>query len=229
MQRVIFMIDGEFMRKRVIALKAFFYDGAGIHRYCLAHLGPGERLGRIMFYDALPFTGKEEHPLTGPIDFSQSSLAVRKYQFLQTIRNTPQMMLKLGRSVMMTGQWQLESTVLGELLAGEISVDDIEARDILPSIHQKGVDILLGMDLAALAYKKQAERVVLIANDADYEPAVKLAREEGLTICLDPLWTRVADDLHAQVDYVVNKLPRPEHNDFPQGMHIFDDPKEYQP
>ena len=97
MSRVTFIVDGEFMRKRIISLKAFYFDGAGIRRHCLSHLLPGENIGRILFYDALPFTGKGEHPISGPMDFSQTALISRKQQFLQTLRVTPEITLRLGR------------------------------------------------------------------------------------------------------------------------------------
>lgn len=229
MQKVIFVVDGEFMRKRIINLKAFYFDGAGIRRHCLSHLGPDERMGRIMFYDAMPFTGRGEHPISGPMDFSQTPLVARKQQFLQSLRVTPEVALRLGRSAWQSGQWQLDSNKLGELMAGELDVNDIEAGDIYPDIRQKGVDMRLGLDIATIAYKKMADRLVLIANDADYVPAVKLARKEGLTVALDPLWTRAAEDLRDQVDYIVNKLSRPQHANYPNGIHIFDDPKEYDP
>ena len=212
MARVTFVVDGEFMRKRIISLKAFYFDGQGIRRHCLSHLAPGETVGRILFYDALPFTGKGEHPLSGPMDFSQTPLIARKQQFLQSLRVTPEITLRLGRSAWQAGQWQLDANRLGELMAGEISVNDIEAGDIYPDIRQKGVDML-----------------VIVANDADYVPAVKLAREEGIKVVLDPLWTRAAEDLREHVDYVCNKLPRPQHANYPHGIHIFDDPKEYNP
>ena len=79
MSRVTFVVDGEFMRKRIISLKAFYFDGQGIRRHCLSHLAPGETVGRILFYDALPFTGKGEHPLSGPMDFSQTPLIARTF------------------------------------------------------------------------------------------------------------------------------------------------------
>ena len=229
MSRVTFVVDGEFMRKRIISLKAFYFDGQGIRRHCLSHVAPGETVGRILFYDALPFTGKGEHPLSGPMDFSQTPLIARKQQFLQSLRVTPEITLRLGRSAWQAGQWQLDANRLGELMAGEISVNDIQAGDIYPDIRQKGVDMLLGLDIAALAYKHQTDRLVIVANDADYVPAVKLAREEGIKVVLDPLWTRAAEDLREHVDYVCNKLPRPQHSNYPHGVHIFDDPKEFNP
>lgn len=229
MARIIFIVDGEFMRKRIITLKAFYFDGAGIRRHCLSHLGANEQLGCIMFYDALPFTGRGEHPINGPVDFSQTPLVARKQQFLQTLRATPELALRLGRSAWQAGQWQLDSQKLGELVAGELDVEEIQGTDIYPDIRQKGVDMRLGLDIATIAYKKQADKLVLIANDADYVPAVKLARREGIKVALDPLWTRAAEDLREHVDYVINRLPRPQYTNYPNGIHIFDDPKEYNP
>lgn len=229
MQRLVFIVDGEFMRKRIIALKAFYFDGPGIRRHCLLHQGSDEAVARILFYDAMPFTGRGEHPLSGPVDFANTPLVSRKQQFLQSMRATPEVALRLGRSAWQAGQWLLDSNRLGELMAGEIGVDDIEPSDIYPDIRQKGVDMRLGLDIAGLVYKQQVDRLVLIANDADYVPAVKLARKEGVKVALDPLWTRAAEDLREHVDYVVNKLPRPQASTFPGGVHIFDDPKEYDP
>ncbi len=158
-----------------------------------------------------------------------TALISRKQQFLQTLRVTPEITLRLGRSAWQAGQWQLDSNRLGELMAGEISVNDIEPGDIYPDIRQKGVDMRLGLDIATIALKRQADRLVLVANDADYVPAVMLAREEGIKVVLDPLWTRAAEDLREQVDYVCNILPRPQHANYPHGIHVFDDPKEYHP
>lgn len=222
MSKVIFIVDGEFMRKRIISLKAFYFDGQGIRQHCLAHLKEGDTLERIMFYDSLPYTGKGEHPITGPLDFSQTPLVSRKQQFLQTLRVTPNLSLRLGRSAWQSGAWQLDSAKLGELVAGEISYEDIKADDIYPDIRQKGVDVRLGLDIATIAYKKLADKVVLVANDADFTPGVQLLREEGITVVLDPLWTRAAEDLREHVDYVSNKLFRPENT----NVHVFDDPKD---
>jgi hypothetical protein len=37
-RKVVFMIDGWFMRKRIYNLKTFFYDGPAIRKYCKSHL-----------------------------------------------------------------------------------------------------------------------------------------------------------------------------------------------
>ena len=109
--------------------------------------------------------------------------------------------------------------------------DSVFAADSVnnPQVNLVVSIVALAANIAALAYKRQTDRLVIVANDADYVPAVKLAREEGIKVVLDPLWTRAAEDLREHVDYVCNKLPRPQHANYPHGIHIFDDPKEFNP
>jgi hypothetical protein len=47
MSKVVFMIDGWFMRKRVYQLKTFFYNGPNIRNYCMHFLSDSDALYRI--------------------------------------------------------------------------------------------------------------------------------------------------------------------------------------
>lgn len=49
---------------------------------------------------------------------------------------------------------------------------------------QKGVDVLLAVDLVRLSSKGQIQKAFLMAGDADYVPAVKVARDEGVSVKL---------------------------------------------
>lgn len=49
---------------------------------------------------------------------------------------------------------------------------------------QKGVDILLGVDMAMLSAKHQIQEAILIAGDGDFVPAVIAAKAEGVLIKL---------------------------------------------
>ena len=79
-------------------------------------------------------------------------------------------------------------------------IDELTERDFSTSIKQKGVDMKIGMDIASLAYKKQVDQIVLIAGDADFVPAAKLARREGIDVVLDPLGHGIKDDLFVHID-----------------------------
>jgi uncharacterized LabA/DUF88 family protein len=82
----------------------------------------------------------------------------------------------------------------------ELSVDQLTEKDVVYDVTQKGVDIKFGIDIASLAYKHLVERAVLITGDADFVPAAKLARREGLDVVLDPLWNHIAPSLHEHID-----------------------------
>ena len=78
-------------------------------------------------------------------------------------------------------------------------------------MKQKGVDMKIGVDIASLAYKRQVDRIILIAGDSDFVPASKLARREGIDFILDPMWRHINPDLHEHIDGLRTKFPKPEH------------------
>lgn len=67
-------------------------------------------------------------------------------------------------------------------------------------LRQKGVDMRIGLDIASLTLKRLAGTIVLMAGDADFVPAAKLARREGLQFILDPIGYNVSDDLFEHID-----------------------------
>ena len=67
----------------------------------------------------------------------------------------------------------------------------------------------IGLDIASLTLKKLASTIVLVAGDADFVPAAKLARREGLQFILDPLWQNISPDLFEHIDGLKTTLRRP--------------------
>ncbi|WP_420987217.1 NYN domain-containing protein, partial [Campylobacter coli] len=61
------------------------------------------------------------------------------------------------------------------------------SEDFVLDIKQKGVDMKIGLDIATLANKHHAEKIILITADSDFIPAVKHARKEGIIVQLDPM------------------------------------------
>ena len=53
------------------------------------------------------------------------------------------------------------------------------------------------------------DQIVLVAGDADFIPAAKLARREGIDFILDPMWQGIASDLHEHIDGLQSVCPRP--------------------
>ena len=58
----------------------------------------------------------------------------------------------------------------------------------------------LGIDIASVAFKKQVNQIVLISGDADFVPAAKLARREGIDFILDPMWAPIRPQLYEHID-----------------------------
>jgi uncharacterized LabA/DUF88 family protein len=94
------------------------------------------------------------------------------------------------------------------LLEKERTVDSLTDDDFEYDVLQKGVDVKIALDIASVAYKKQADQIVLVAGDADFVPAAKLARREGIDFILDPMWRQIASDLHEHIDGLRSTCPR---------------------
>ena len=58
----------------------------------------------------------------------------------------------------------------------------------------------IGLDIATITLKKQANIIVLVSGDGGFVPAARLARREGVTFILDPLWQTVSPALSEHID-----------------------------
>jgi uncharacterized LabA/DUF88 family protein len=90
----------------------------------------------------------------------------------------------------------------------------ITAADLEPNVHQKGVDMRLGLDIAALTLKQGVKLVVLVAGDSDFVPAMKFARREGAQLFLVTFDHGVRPDMleHSDLllDVAVPENPAPQ-------------------
>jgi uncharacterized LabA/DUF88 family protein len=95
------------------------------------------------------------------------------------------------------------------LLRRERAFDSLVDADFDYEVRQKGTDMRIGLDIASVSYKKQVDQIILIAGDADFVPAAKLARREGIDFILDPMWSPLPADLHEHIDGLRSMCPRP--------------------
>lgn len=70
----------------------------------------------------------------------------------------------------------------------------------MPNVHQKGVDMRVGLDIASLTLKKQVDVIVLVTGDSDFIPAMKFARREGAQLFLVTLGHNVVDEMREHAD-----------------------------
>ena len=53
-----------------------------------------------------------------------------------------------------------------------------------PIFTQKGVDLLLGMDLGSIVSTRKVDEVAIVAGDSDFIPVVEFAKKEGVIVWL---------------------------------------------
>lgn len=86
---------------------------------------------------------------------------------------------------------------------------ELADNDVSLDLRQKGVDMRIGLDIAALTLKRFVSTTILVSGDSDFVPAAKLARREGLQFILDPLWQDINKDLFEHIDGLQSGLPKP--------------------
>jgi len=183
------LIDAAFFlrRSRVIFGEAPAEAAARrLHKMALDHLHDDQgrriaRLYRIFVYDAPPAIWR----------------GMRKVA------------LRLGEVPASHVHWQLKPGVIKELAKGLRKWEALGDDDFQLNLRQKGVDMRLGLDIASLAYKRQVNQIVLISGDADFVPAAKLARREGIDFILDPMWATIRPDLSEHIDGLRTVCPAP--------------------
>ena len=158
-------------------------------------------LYRVFFYDCPPLT-KRLHTLIGKraINLAKTPEAVLRLAIHDRLLQTRKVALRLGRLNENLSPWRLRPNAIHRWREGHIPRDEDFELDVV----QKGVDMRLGLDIAAMAHKHHVDQIILVAADADFVPPVKLARREGIDVVLDPMGAHVAPDLLQHVDGVRN-------------------------
>ena len=207
MSKMVFMIDGWFMRKRIYQLKAFYYNGPNIRNYCMHFLSDADNLYRIFYYDTEPLMEKGHNPITCSfIDFGKTHVALQQKELFASLRRTPNFALRLGKTIWRNNNWILRPEKIKHLISKRITVDNLSENDVHPQIEQKAVDMKIGLDITLIAMKKLADLLIIVTGDADIVPALKLARREGMQVGLDPLGCPIQPELQEHVDFVATKI-----------------------
>ena len=172
---------------------------------------PFQLLYRTFYYDARPYDRKAQTPVGHhPIDYARTDQALFRQSLFDVLRGSPNLALRLGEVRKDSSRsWILNAQPQKELLSGRRTVDDLTDDDFAPALRQKGVDMRIGLDIASITLKRLAQTIVLVSGDADFVPAAKLARREGVQFVLDPLWQNISPDLFEHIDGLRSGFPRP--------------------
>lgn len=219
--KVAILVDGGFFLKRAqSAIPNFEIDPDRtanlIVNYAMRHVehyndenSSEDTLYRIFYYDCPPLSKKAHFPISKKaIDFSKTEQSVFREGLFKKLRSKRKVALRLGY-LSDNGSWRIKPLTLKKLLNGQKQWTDLEDSDFSYDVRQKAVDSRIAVDIASLAFKSQVDRIVLIAGDADFVPASKLARREGIDFILDPLHNHISDDLHEHIDGCHSKGLRP--------------------
>jgi uncharacterized LabA/DUF88 family protein len=159
-------------------------------------------LFRIYVYDCPPLNKKLHHPLTNKlIDFSKTDVAIFRNTLHEEIKKMPKTALRLGKLDEDNVKWIIASEKkYKKFLKGTISINELDENDFKIEVNQKQVDMKIGIDITWLSLKKLVDTIILISGDSDFVPASKLARREGITFILDPLYHNLKPDLSEHID-----------------------------
>lgn len=173
-------------------------------------LAESRQFYRMFFYDCPPLIKRMHTPLQKKsIDFKKSPDAQFRLNLHSEIGKLRKIALRLGR-LNDTSRWRLTEAATIRLIKDPNDFRPTDS-DFEIDTKQKGVDMRLGLDVASLAFKGQVDQIVIVAADADFVPAAKLARREGIDVILERMGDhRAAQDLLDHVDGVRDcYLPKP--------------------
>ncbi len=172
---------------------------------------PNQLLYRTFYYDALPYANKAHLPVSGTaVDYAKTEQARFREELFDALRSSRNVAVRLGEVRRDLGRhWMLKAAAQDAVLRGHRKIEGLTDDDFVLSIRQNGVDMRIGLDIASLTLKRHADTIILVAGDADFVPAAKLARREGVRFVLDPLWQHVPHDLNEHIDGLTSGFPRP--------------------
>ena len=193
--KIAILVDGAYYRKR--SAKTFGHKSAKdraneLYSYCNRHLTEkhfgqsiNHHLYRIFYYDCPPIDKKVFHPLhQTTIDFSQNDTKQWTLDFFKELSIKRKVAMRYGELNDNFVNYNLKYDTTKKLLSHTKELSDLTETDFQLNLQQKGVDMRIGLDIATLAFKKQVDKIVLIAGDSDFVPAAKLARREGIDFVL---------------------------------------------
>ncbi len=107
---------------------------------------------RTYYYYCMPFQGS-------PPSAEEISRYGKADKFIKSLTNLPKFEVRLGR---------FQKIQNGESAAA-------------PEYVQKGIDVMLAVDLVKMSWSKQIDRAIMLASDSDFIYAVQTAKDAGVS------------------------------------------------
>lgn len=184
--KTIVLMDGGNTRALVYEA-GYHYGPDAIEKIAHACVDTSESLIRILYYDCAPFNGTVSLPVSGrEREFSKSD------EWLHQLSHRELFAVRLG------------VLKFRGFKPRRIPINHAQLRDsdFKPMFEQKGVDMRIGLDIALYSKDRLVDRIVLVSQDTDCIPAMKLARKSGLQVVLVRLPNSIiAPELLAHADF----------------------------
>ena len=199
------LVDGGFYRKRASVLfghKSAEDRATELVKYCHRHIRESKAgLYRIFYYDCPPSDKVVYHPLLQrQINLGRSEQFSWTNSFFSALAKKRKVAIRRGEPLESQGGYVLKDAPLKKLCRKEIGIDDLTKDDFYLAISQKGVDMRIGLDIAALAERRLVNQIIMISGDSDFVPAAKHARRSGIDFILDPMWANITESLSEHID-----------------------------
>jgi uncharacterized LabA/DUF88 family protein len=166
----------------------------------------GYELLRVYYYDAMPASGSLPKPVSRDLlDLGETPRFRHSQSFFDQLVLKPDIALRMGRVDLSFDKWKLKPKVASELIKAPRALTD---EDFNLDLTQKGVDMRIGMDMARLALRQMVRAVIVVTGDADFVPAFKYVRREGVKVILEPMGKGGRRELREHADIVLERTPK---------------------
>lgn len=199
--KTVFLIDGGFLIKKykecyknLPAAK----DIVKIVKLLNTRFNYDSDILRIYFYDCAPLNIDIFTPVSKlKRSLKDSQEYNHRINLLNELKTTDFVSVREG--VLKFREWTIRKKALPKIINGSPLVD----KDFKPHIEQKGVDMKIGLDIAWISLQKISQRIFLITGDADFIPAMKFARRNGIQVFLSTLSHGVSAPLKEHSDVLI--------------------------
>jgi uncharacterized LabA/DUF88 family protein len=184
---IIILIDGGHLRAKA-SIAGKHYNPDFIEAFAKKCVVPDEEIFRVLYYDCALYSGTVRLPVSGnPYTFTSSD------RWLEELACKD--LFAVRRGVLKFRGYKPKQTPVNP--TGQPTDADFD-----PDFEQKGVDMRIGLDIAAYSNNHAVERIVLVTNDTDCVPAMKYGRKSGLQMVIVELPNgRVATELVMHADF----------------------------
>ncbi|UXU49870.1 NYN domain-containing protein [Staphylococcus arlettae] len=208
MKKVAIIVDGQFLLHRIRdAQSSTQYPNLEDQYNFLTNLinSNDEELFRIFYYQGSPNKQTVDKPISkDKINFSESQINKYSSNLITELSNKDFVAMRLGDTFFRG--WKLKIPVLEKIRKGIIKdTSKLSDDDFTPDFQQKGVDIKIGLDVAWLSNNNIVDRIYMVTGDADFIPALKQARRDGIQIKLVKIGTKkINNDLLKHSDFILD-------------------------